>query len=109
MKVPLQATVAGLAASATAALLAAAQQAQADPLAGVYDYLGWLITGLSFLLNYARLVLLPLGDFMRNVVDGVVAYLPDADEPYLIAFVVVVMAAFFVNANWPNRTGRTRD
>ncbi|MHA1733129.1 MAG: hypothetical protein ACTSU5_14370 [Promethearchaeota archaeon] len=77
-----------------------------DALSPFYQYFGWFILFTSFIIKYTKVVLLPLGIFMQDLISRITPLFADSDIVYYVIFAAIVVAAFVVNLKKPERTVR---
>ncbi len=77
-----------------------------SPFEPFYQYFGWLIMFVSWVVEYTKVVLLPLGVFMQDLISRITPLFADTDLVYYIIFAVFVVLALVVNMRKPERTRR---
>ena len=68
------------------------------------EYISIIAVILGNIIEYLKIVLMPLGLILKNVIQELSFYLVDMDIVYIVICVIIIIAAFIVNIIWSKRT-----
>ncbi|MHA1268456.1 MAG: hypothetical protein ACTSPY_01595 [Candidatus Helarchaeota archaeon] len=81
---------------------------QGDIFGQFYEYFGSFIIILGNIIEFFKIILLPLGMVMKAAIEDLSFYLIDEDMMYWIICIAIIIAAFIINIKWPKRTKKAK-
>jgi hypothetical protein len=81
---------------------------QGDIISQFYEYFGWLVWGLGYIIDFFKIILIPIGEFLATLVEELSIFVIDMDLFYWVAAAVIIVCALIINMKWAYRTKKTK-